>query len=124
MWESSCENFVPPYTFTEKYFYAVGRCGGMYALDYQMYKIRWEYRPEVLARSQPAIYRDRLYVLFHDGEIHVVDPQTGKNQGILKTNLKLPEYFTTSMGIVANQDIIVTTFNDRDVWAFCESPCF
>ena len=124
MWESSCENFVPPYTFTTKYFYAVGGCGGLYALDYQMYKIRWQYRPEVLARSQPAIYRDRLYVLFYDGEIHVVDPQTGNNQGILKTNLKLPEYFTTSIGVVANQEIVVTTFNDRDVWAFCESPCF
>jgi len=123
-WEGSCENFIPPYTFTEKYFYAAGRCGGVYALDYKTYRIKWQYRPEVLARSQPALYRGKLFVLFHDGEIHAIDPQTGNNQGVLKTNRELPEYFTTSMGVVANQDILITTFNDKDVWAFCEKPCF
>lgn len=125
---SRCKKYVPPFTFSGGQIYAGGQCGGVYALDNRTHQIQWEYRPESLTQNPNAIYQGRLYVLFEDGEIHAIDPEVGENRGALKTNLGLPGYVRdadfSSRGLVANDDILVATFNDRFVWAFCKKPCF
>lgn len=126
--KGSCESFRLPYTFSEDQFYAVGQCGGVYALDIKSNQIIWRYREDIGAQSSTDIYEGNLYVLFDDGEIHAIDLQTGQEQGVLKTNLEIPGSVRNasflSRGIVANENVLIITFNDENVWAFCEHPCF
>lgn len=119
-----CENFLTPYTFSKNLFYAIGQCGGVYALDIESNEIKWGYHSEIFGESPTATYRSRLYALFDDGQIHTIEPQTGEVKGVLKTNLELPGGVTTASGIVANEAVLIATFNDKNVWAFCENPCF
>lgn len=126
--ENNCESFRPPYIFSVKYFYAAGLCGGVYGLDIESNQIKWKYREDVKAQSSMGIHRDNLYVLFEDGEIHAIDRRVGQKQGILKTNRHIPGVIQNasflSRGIVANENVLIATFNDKNVWAFCENPCF
>jgi outer membrane protein assembly factor BamB len=126
--ENSCRNFKAPYAFLGNLFYAVGHCGGVYALDIKSNRIKWRYREDIAGETPIAIYKGRLYVLFDNGEIHAIDPQIGQESGVLKTNREIPGFVSDasflSRGVVANENVLITTFNDKNVWAFCEKPCF
>lgn len=111
-----CSRFEPPYIFSGRLFFALGRCGGVYALDIEDNEIQWKYRSDLIGQSPMTIYREHLYVLFENGEIHIVDPQTGEGQVAIKTGQSLPR--TRAVGVVANQNILVTTFGEKAVWAF------
>ncbi len=69
-----------------------------------------------------------MYALFKDGEIHAINIRSGEEEGVLKINHGLLGAVTnaefTSRGIVANEFVIIATFNDKNVWALCEPPCF
>ena len=125
LWRN-CSSFRLPTAWDQDHIYTGGACGGVYALSQETYQIVWEYRPEVEAAIRDALYQGVLYSLFEDGQIHAIDPQTGKNLGVLQTNnevLLSRSGFGETMGIIANQDIMVATFDDGLVWAFCKSPC-
>lgn len=97
-------------------------------MDIKSNQIIWGYREDIGVQSSTDIYGGNLYVLFDDGEIHAIDLQTGQEQGVLKTNLDIPGSVRNasflSRGIVANENVLIITFNDENVWAFCERPCF
>jgi outer membrane protein assembly factor BamB len=86
----SCENFKAPYVFWENWFFAVGECGGIYALESDSNRIEWEYREDIVGENPTALYQNRLYVLFENGEIHAINPKKGQEEGILKTDQVLP----------------------------------
>jgi outer membrane protein assembly factor BamB len=125
--DGGCDHFRLPYTFFEEQFYAAGQCGGVFALDLEHYQIQWEYRSEFLAATPTAVYHNRLYALFEDGEIHAINLETGQGEGMLRTTWDLGggayNGDLTSRSVVSNEDIVVVTFNERSVWAFCEMPC-
>ncbi len=106
----------------------MGKCGGVYGVDMKNYYIRWRYEEDIIAESPVAVYQDKLYVLFDNGDIHAIDPQKGQQIGILKTDRELSGSVRnanfSSRGLVTNEEILIATFNDRGVWAFCQSPCF
>ncbi len=124
----SCERFKSPYVFSDDRFYGLGNCGGLYALGVDDNRRKWKYPSDVSGESPIAMYQGLLYVLFRDGEIHAIDPQIGQGVGVLKTNFELPGSVHNasflSRGLVANEDVLIATFNDKNIWAFCKRPCF
>jgi outer membrane protein assembly factor BamB len=111
-----CELFRIPYTFSQEGFYGVGRCGGVFALEIKENKVRWEYRVESDATAPIAIYQGRLYALFSDGQIHAVNLESGQGIGFMETNLSVP--VSSASGIIADEDMMVVTFGDENVWTF------
>lgn len=120
---NGCTWFNPLYTFPQPQreppvFYGTGKCGGTYAIDENTGQLVWSYRPEALAHSPVALYKDTLYVLFEDGELHALDPLTGQFVGGWQTNQSLPGFSSYADGLVANNQIMVAVFDDNQVWAF------
>ena len=72
-------------------------------------------------------YQDHLYVLFNDGTIRAIDTKSGEERGVLQTNKRTPGRIRNSdwhaSGLVSNESVLVATFNDQDIWAFCQEPC-
>lgn len=126
--QGNCKGFKQPYTFFDDYIFGAGSCGGVFAIDIATYKIKWTYRSEIMAHRPVAVYKDQLYILFEDGEIHAVNLRTGSEQGILIMNKNVRgltmNASPASRGLIANNNILIATFNDQNVWAFCEDPCF
>ncbi len=114
----ACTTYRPPYTFLDDQFFGIGYCGGLMALDQETNDIQWRYNVDVDGKSPIAIYNDNLYVLFKNGEIHAVEPELGNSLGILKTDALVESLSDPSGGIVANDDILIITFGDNNIWAF------
>lgn len=119
--------FNTPYTITDSHYFAPGCQGMVYAVSIDTDEAVWVYETSSIGESPTAIYHGNLYVLLGDGTIHAMDIQTGDNQGILQMNRRLPGMIvnasSNARGLVSNESILVATFNDQDVWAFCEEPC-
>ena len=109
----SCHAFVLPYAFEADYFFAVGRCGGVFKLSQKTHKIQWEYRTQIVGESPLTIYQDTLYAMFDDGEIHAIDPITGKNKGILKTSSGSVGAYTDKIGLVSDDTILLEFCDGR-----------
>ncbi len=88
------------------------------ALDQETNDIQWSYNVDVDGYSPTAVYKDALYVLFENGEIHAVTPSTSNSLGILKMDVGVENRFVTSSGLVADDDILLVNFGDNNVWAF------
>ncbi len=114
--------FRQPYLFYEDRYFAVNECGGVYAMALADNTVLWKYRPDLSGESPLTIQDRSLYVMFGNGEIHAITPDTGENNGKLITNLRLPGWVEaanfTSRGITSNGSTLIATFNDTNVWGF------
>ncbi|MFN8493912.1 MAG: PQQ-binding-like beta-propeller repeat protein [Caldilineaceae bacterium] len=117
----NCEQFKLPYTISEDFVYGAGYCGGIFAIQPKG-EIAWAYHEALDSETPMALFNADLYALFDNGEIHAINPLTGENQGILKTNGPLPGFVANSnfasRGLTTNGSVLIATFNDLSVWAF------
>lgn len=114
----NCEEFRLPFTFNQNHMYATGRCGGVFALDLNSYNVTESYFQDLDIASPVAMYKNSLYLLTSNGEIYAIDPVAGSDIGVLHTNKGVKNLSASSSGVVSDDEILVVTFGDRDIYVF------
>jgi len=124
MWlGDKCELFLPPYTFQKNMMYAVGRCGGLYALDRsQGYQEVWRTYTDEKTVTPFVFHHNILYFLTTKGELVGASAITGQEVGVLQTNRPISNAASDGRksyaGIVARQNLMVAYWNDPNIWMF------
>lgn len=114
----SCEDFRRPFTFGPSNVYAVGSCGGVFSLDLDNYTVTESYLSNLDVAAPVTIYQNLLYALTSNGEVHAIDPVTGLNAGVLRTNKNVESLRMSSSGVTSDNEVLVLIFGDKDIFAF------
>jgi len=114
----SCEDFRQPFTFGPSNVYVVGSCGGVFSLDLDNYTVTESYLSNLDVATPVTIYQNLLYALTSNGEVHAIDPVTGLNAGVLRTNKNVDSLRMSSSGVTSDNEVLIVTFDDRDIFTF------
>ncbi len=115
-----CDDFEPPFIFGSDHIYAVGNCGGIFSLDLENFEVSESSLSNLYVLGSVTIYKDMLYALTSNGEIHALDPVFGSSAGILRTNQNVGASIALSYGSISDNEILIITFGDREMYAFKE----
>lgn len=91
---------------------------GVFSLDLESYEIVQTYLSDLYVMGSIAVYKDALYALTSNGEIHAFDPINGRSVGLLKTNQSVGGTVILPYGILSDNEVLVVTFGDDAIYVF------